>query len=109
MDKDTKAPSLEFLIALINSTFFSWIFSKTANKLVTDTFPRISLHDLKNFSIRIPGKKEEDEIVSIVNAIYLQKKNDHNINTSALENKLDDLIYKLYDLSMDEIEIVEEI
>lgn len=44
--------SLHYLLALLNSKLTSWIFPLSSNKLVSDTFPRISVADLKELPIR---------------------------------------------------------
>ena len=42
-----------------------------------------------------------------IDQILAAKKKDPNANTSAMESQIDQMIYKLYDLTSDEIAIVE--
>lgn len=51
LQKDTKA-SLFFILAILNSKLMSWVFPLSSNKLVSDTFPRISVSDLKSLPLR---------------------------------------------------------
>jgi hypothetical protein len=44
--------SLHYYLALINSSLISWIYIRTANKIVSDAFPRISVADLEQLPIR---------------------------------------------------------
>ncbi len=50
---------------------------------------------------------EEKEIVSFVNEILNCKKTNPQTETTDLENQIDQLVYKLYDLTEEEIKIVE--
>nr|WP_229774197.1 N-6 DNA methylase [Halocalculus aciditolerans] len=43
--------SAKYLLAVLNSTAMSWIFLRTSNKVVSDTFPRISVTDLEGLDI----------------------------------------------------------
>jgi len=96
--------NLKFLLGIINSRLMSWYFRLTSNKIVTATFPRISIYDLKDF----PIKHSEllcEKIGDIVNKI-LRLKQDFQ-STTLLESEIDQLVYQLYGLSEEEIRIVE--
>ena len=51
--------------------------------------------------------KTEAEFIQIVQEILEKKKVDSTIDTPTLESKLDNLVYQLYNLSDDEIELIE--
>ena len=57
----------------------------------------------------IPIKKSNNQkpITLIVDQILSAKKADPKADTSALEKKIDELVYKLYDLTEDEIILIE--
>ena len=40
-----------YLLAILNSSLLSWIFPRTSNKVISDTFPRISVSDIKKLPI----------------------------------------------------------
>ncbi len=48
-----------------------------------------------------------DKIVNLVNQILTLKAENSGADTSELEKDIDNLVYKLYNLSLDEIEIIE--
>ncbi len=50
---------------------------------------------------------QQKEIVDLVDRILAAKKNNLNADTTAIENKIDELFYKLYDLTEEEIGIIE--
>jgi hypothetical protein len=99
--------NLHYLLGIINSSLISWIFMKRSNKVVTTTFPRISLFDLKIFPIKISNNTEKNQIKLLVDQILAAKKSDPNADTSALENEIDNLVYDLYGLTEEERRIVE--
>lgn len=101
----------QLLIALgiLNSALVSWHFNATSNKIDSNTFPRISLLDLK----AIPLVKDFDtsdtgrRILNVVQLIQTQKSQDPAADTTALEAEIDRLVYALYGLTEEEIKIVE--
>ncbi|MFP4368720.1 MAG: TaqI-like C-terminal specificity domain-containing protein [Candidatus Kapaibacterium sp.] len=99
--------NLKYILGLINSSLFSWFFNATSNKIVTNTFPRISIYDLKEFPIRLSNQDKQTEITSLVERILLEKYNGVNSDTTEFESQVDSIIYELYGLNSDEIKIVE--
>jgi len=66
---------------------------------------------LKNYdldAVPIVITKNQEPIVKVVNQILAAKKKDPNTDTSTLEKQIDVLVYTLYSLTPEEIEIVEE-
>ena len=61
--------------------------------------------------IPIPNikKAQKTSISKLVNEILTTKRTDPNADVSDLENKIDEIVYLLYDLTPDEIAIVEEV
>lgn len=59
--------------------------------------------------VRIPAASAEQErqVSDLVDRILAAKKADPNADTSALEAEIDKLVYRLYDLTPEEIAVVE--
>ncbi|EQA9763840.1 class I SAM-dependent DNA methyltransferase [Campylobacter coli] len=57
--------------------------------------------------INSKNQKIADELVNSVDEILKAKEQDKNANTQELENKINSLVYKLYNLTEDEIKIIE--
>ncbi len=95
-----KEQNMWSILGLLNSKFISWIYLKSSNKLATNTFPRISLHDLKRlrFPSNIPSK-----IGELANRIQTSPTAD----TTALEAEIDVLVYRLYGLTWAEVKVVD--
>ena len=70
-------------------------------------FPKIKGYQLRELPIPDVGKKEQRDVVSVVEKIIEAKKTDPSSNTTSLEDEINTLVYKLYGLTDDEIAIVE--
>lgn len=42
---------LKYLLGVLNSTITSWVFPRTSNKVVSESFPRISVADIENLPL----------------------------------------------------------
>jgi hypothetical protein len=52
---------IKYIVGILNSSLMSWVFPKTANSVVSDTFPKLSVIDLEKLPIRaldFDSKKE---------------------------------------------------
>ncbi|HED6047691.1 TPA: hypothetical protein R5W01_001792, partial [Campylobacter jejuni] len=57
--------------------------------------------------INSKNEKLADELINSVDEILKAKEQDKNANTQELENKINSLVYKLYNLTEEEIKIIE--
>ena len=65
-------------------------------------------HSLENLPIPKIPESEQAPFISLADKILETKKQNPNTDTSDLEKQIDKLVYKLFDLTEDEIKIVEE-
>ena len=117
--------NLRFFLGILNSNLFSWYFPRVSNKLVTKTFPRISILDMKRFPIRTidfsnpQDKARHDRMVSLVDTMLRLHKELREAQTphekqliqrqiDSTDRQIDKMVYELYDLTEEEIKIVEE-
>jgi adenine-specific DNA-methyltransferase len=99
--------SLKLIAAILNSKLITYFFSKF---LSTDTlqgsYSSIYPEDLRQIPI-----KYDDNFVSLIESVSVKineiKKQKPSTDTSDLENQIDQLVYQLYDLTAEEIEIIE--
>jgi hypothetical protein len=108
----------------LNSKLISYLYINTSSIATKDDFRQTTLAELRRLPIRTidfnnpAEKKMHDDLVSLVENMLelnkqLQKANfdsekepvDRQI--AATDNKIDQLVYKLYDLTEEEIRIVE--
>lgn len=100
--------SIKFLIACLNSSIFNYEFKQKGiflgkayewkRQYVENV--HIPIVTKENFSIINQMEILVDKIISL-------KKQDPKNNTQELENQIDQLVYKLYDLDEEEIKIIE--
>ena len=96
---------LKFLLAILNSNVSEWYFNKIGTTTGMGT-NRWKKYKIEMLPIKVPTENVELEIVKLVDKIIVQKK--QNLDTSKLENQIDQLIYQLYNLTPEEIAIVED-
>ncbi|TAG05276.1 MAG: class I SAM-dependent DNA methyltransferase [Cytophagia bacterium] len=95
---------LKYLIGILNSKMIEYELNRFAPKTGTGDLI-ISIQALSPLQIPIPTKKQEKQIIDLVDKIIAKK--EKNENTTNLEAEIDTLIYKMYDLTSEEISMIE--
>jgi len=103
MDSDT---SLFYVLALLNSSLTSFYFAKAIFSDITETSRVMDDCYLRKAPVRRLCIADQKPFVSLVNKILAAKEADPQTNTKCLESQIDQMVYKLYDLTKEEIEIV---
>ena len=105
--------SLKYFLGIINSKLGKWFWIKNNSDFKT-LFPKIKKSQIEAIPIYDPDStnsadtEKHDQIVALVNRILSIKQADPNIGVSTLEQEIDQRIYELYELTLEEIAIVEE-
>lgn len=86
---------LEFFLGLCNSRLLNWFFAKLS------TNSNVNGYEVDNLPIRIPSESKKQEIASLVH-ILLDDASDVSAN-----DLLNSLVYEIYGLSPEQIEVVE--
>jgi type I restriction-modification system DNA methylase subunit len=100
-------PLLKYLLGCINSTLLSWLFLQRSNVGHRDDFPKIVLKETRALPIPDGPKEQQLKIVRLVDRILVAKQRDVEADMSSLEREIDQLVYTLYGLTPEEIQIVE--
>lgn len=99
------------ILGALNSKFMNYVFiHKFQDKHLAGGYLGINKNNLENlpmFEITKQNQKIANEIINLVSEILSLKEKDKDKNTSDLEQQIDELVYKLYNLTDDEIKIVE--
>jgi hypothetical protein len=98
----------KYVLGLFNSTLFKFYYRKT-NSQGGDIFPQVRISSVENLPIKLTDTKAQEKIETLVDQILTKKSQVKSADTTDLENKIDALIYKLYDLTEEEIKIVERV
>ncbi|ECZ1975908.1 class I SAM-dependent DNA methyltransferase [Campylobacter coli] len=104
----TQRINVKYLTAILNSKLIAfWLKHKgkmQGNNYQIDKEPLLNIPIV---TINSKNQKIADELINLVDEILKVKEQDKNANTQELENKINSLVYKLYDLTEEEIKIIE--
>ncbi|EKT4181344.1 Eco57I restriction-modification methylase domain-containing protein [Campylobacter coli] len=104
----TQRINVKYLTAILNSKLVAfWLKHKgkmQGNNYQIDKEPLLNIPIVDTNS---KNKKLADELINLVDEILKAKEQDKNANTQELENKINSLTYKLYNLTEEEIKIIE--
>ncbi|MDR2117595.1 MAG: N-6 DNA methylase, partial [Planctomycetaceae bacterium] len=96
-----------YLLGILNSKIISYWFAHKFGKLQRGIFPQFKINELAQFPIPNITPKKQQPIIDLVNQILSAKIENPNTDTTKLESKIDRLVYKLYNLTEQEIKIIE--
>ncbi|ECQ5772341.1 class I SAM-dependent DNA methyltransferase [Campylobacter coli] len=102
--------SLKYILAFMNSNCYKWLITLKTNLIQTGSYAYGAKDKIERLPIpKINSKNEKlaNELINLVDEILKAKEQDKNVNTQELENKINSLVYKLYNLTEDEIKIIE--
>jgi len=101
----------EYILALLNSRLFTFIYNKF---FITnpEVFPYIKRRHLDQLPVKKLSRKKQKPFIEIVKKITLLANSNQNNQSNKkeirqYERKIDQLVYKLYGLTPEEIEVVE--
>lgn len=100
---------LKYLLGFLNSSLIFYYF-KNIGHLYSDKGFLLSNQYVEKFPIpKINSKNEKlaNELISLVNEILKAKEQDKKANTKTQEDKINSIVYKLYNLNEEEIKIIE--
>ncbi len=97
----------EYILAVINSKFISFLKTQSSNAAKKDDFTQLTLTDIRDLRVKIIPLDEQETYKSLVELILAAKQSDPQADTTALEAEIDALVYGLYGLTEEEIAIVE--
>ena len=103
---NSEAISLKSLLAVLNSKAIGYYISTFGDKSNQALFPRVSMKMLKQIPIPKVTLLQQKELDLLVEEVISQKK--VNNDTSSLEHQIDELVYQFYNLTPEEIAIIEQ-
>lgn len=102
----TKRINLKYLTALLNSKLIAfWL--KHKGKMQGDNY-QIDKEPLLALPIIIMPNEEQQSFIDLVDKILAAKKDNPQADTSVWEKEIDELVYQLYELTEEEIGIIEK-
>jgi len=97
---------VKYLTALLNSKLCNYELFENAPKTGMGDLI-ISVQALEPLYVYYPNGKEEKLIVSLVDRILTAKKANPQANTTDLEQQIDNMVYKLYELTYAEVKVID--
>ena len=97
--------SQEFVLGILNSKLISFWFVYKFGKMQRGIFPQFKINELEMFPIIKVKETDQVLIEELVKKIHTLKS--QNISTTEFENKIDLIVYKLYDLTYEEVQIID--
>ena len=110
---------MKYLLGVLNSRLVSRIYPYVSNKIVSSTFPRLSVGDLRKIPLPVDAAKAtQTKIANLVDQMLATKKqlaaSQRDSEREQLQRKcdyldgeIDKLVYALYGLTEEEIRIVD--
>lgn len=98
--------SAKYLLAILASDLISKLYINSSSIATKDDFRQTTLSELRKLPIpKNVSKEEQIQIENLVDKILKNKK--ANQDTTALEKEIDVLVYKLYELTYEEVKIID--
>jgi len=91
---------IKYLLSLVNSKLINWFFKETMSDQLHCT-----IDNAKQLPIKKTSKEDQQPFIKIVDKILSLKK--AGKDTTDLENQIDIMVYKLYELTYEEVKIVD--
>lgn len=96
--------SYEYLCGLLNSKYLRYLYENNVRE-TGKVFPQVKLEKLRPLPIII--SKNQSSIVNLVNEAIRIKKEDSKADITNIENQIDILVYKLYNLTYEEVKVID--
>ncbi|MFT2633631.1 Eco57I restriction-modification methylase domain-containing protein [Helicobacter pylori] len=100
------------ILGVLNSSFMSWYARENfKDKHMSGGYLGLNkgnLEKLPMFELLKSNQPTADKIIALVDKILALKEKDPKANTQKLEKEIDALVYQLYNLTDEEIKIIEE-
>ena len=92
----------KYIMAILNSKVIDWYFRKTS------TNNHVNIYELEQLPIPKANREQEELITSLIDSIVTKKRNNPNSDISSLEKEIDAIVYQLYNLTPEEIAVIEQ-
>jgi hypothetical protein len=95
---------LKYLLAILNSKVSEWYFNQISTTTGMGT-NRWKKYKIELFPIAQTNNEQENKLTAKVNEILIA--NAKGTDAAKLEREIDDMVYKLYSLTYDEVKMIE--
>jgi hypothetical protein len=106
VNKEENNYDLKAILAILNSKMSNYFFQSFKEE-EGRAFAQVKTVDIKNLPFVIPNDTLQIKLTELVDQILTLKSQDSSADTTALETQIDQLVYQLYELTEEEIKIME--
>lgn len=92
---------LKYLLGVLNSKLLNFVFSKSS------TNSNVNGYEVDNLPIKVVNARRQAPLIKLAGHILDARRKAPNADTRELEREIDRLVYRLYDLTSEEIALVE--
>lgn len=103
-----KSYNPKYLLSILASKLISFLYINISSIATKDDFRQTTLAELRELPIANASLSDMNFLIAKVDAILNLRKINSEADTKIFENEIDQKIYELYDLTEEEIKIVEE-
>jgi hypothetical protein len=96
--------NLKYFLAILNSKVSEWYFNQISTTTGMGT-NRWKKYKIELLPIKKISTEEQQQFIELVDKVIMLQKN--NQEATSVETKIDQLVYQLYNLTPEEIQIVE--
>lgn len=97
--------SLKYLLGILNSSLIQFLMNKLTFEKTSGAFTKAKIYHY--YGLPIHKASNQEPLIRLVEKILKIKKTNPKSDTSEIENQIDLLVYKLYNLIYDEVLIVD--
>lgn len=96
---------IKYILGLLNSKlYYVWLYNKGKRK---GESLELYQKPLSEIPIKLVSKQVQKNVIDLVDSIIKLKNSNPNNDTTMLENQIDQIVYSIYELTDEEINIVE--
>lgn len=99
--------NVQYVVGILNSKAIQYYYQQKF-KAETELFPKIRIKQAKQLPIPVASLTEQQLIVTLIEKIITAKRISPQISIEKFEREIDQIVYKLYDLTDTEIKIIEQ-
>ena len=96
--------SIEYLLGLINSKLIQYLMYKINFENTQGAFTKAKIYHYNQLPVILPSNEQHEIIKKLVEEIL----NNPDKDNSALEDKIDNIIFSIYNLTNEEIKLIED-
>ncbi len=97
---------LRFILGLLNSRLLNYYF-QWLNPEKGEALAEVKKEHVEKLAIKRASENQRERVVALVTRILAAKAADPSADTSTVEREIDEIVYRLYGLTKEEIAIVE--